>query len=512
MSSRRISDLNLREILHRLRAKESDRRIARELEISRNTVKKYREWAEAQGFLTSSDLPDVKTVEARRDAVSPFKACGPESTVEPYRSFVEEKRADGVELVALHALLRERGFDGSYSALRRFVAQIEKQEPEKFVRVETPPGEEAQVDFGYVGMIYDELSKRERKAWVFVMTLSFSRHQYAEIVFDQRVETWIRLHITAFESFGGVVNRVVIDNLKSGIVKAVVHDPEPQRSYRDFAEHYGFLISPCRPRTPQHKGKVESGVHYVKRNALAGRKFTHLAAANAHRVKWVDEIAGRRCHGTTCESPFARFDREKTALLGLPRERYEIATWTTAKVRSDCHVSLDYSHYSVPHRLVGKEVSIKVTADRVEIYHRYERVTSHARAKSRGEWVTQLEHYPPEKVAGLLPEPVRIREDALRVGPQTGEFIGRMLGDKAMDRLRGAQSVLRLEKRFGGRRLEAACARALAFDEIRCHTVKNILARNLDFESAGVDVIEFPGPLPKTSRFARSATELTTKN
>lgn len=270
MSSRRISDLNLREILHRLRAKESDRRIARELEISRNTVKKYREWAEAQGFLTSSDLPDVKTVEARRDAVSPFKACGPESTVEPYRSFVEEKRADGVELVALHALLRERGFDGSYSALRRFVAQIEKQEPEKFVRVETPPGEEAQVDFGYVGMIYDELSKRERKAWVFVMTLSFSRHQYAEIVFDQRVETWIRLHITAFESFGGVVNRVVIDNLKSGIVKAVVHDPEPQRSYRDFAEHYGFLISPCRPRTPQHKGKVESGVHYVKPQCARG--------------------------------------------------------------------------------------------------------------------------------------------------------------------------------------------------------------------------------------------------
>jgi hypothetical protein len=127
-------------------------------------------------------------------------------------------------------------------------------------------------------------------------------------------------------------------------------------------------------------------------------------------------------------------------------------------VRSDGHVSLDYS---VPHRLVGKKVSIKVTADRVEVHHRYECVTSHARAKSRGEWVTQLEHDPPEKVAGLLPEPVRIREDALRVGPQTGELIDRMLGDKAMDRLRGAQSVLRLEKRFGGRRLEAACARAL---------------------------------------------------
>ena len=119
-------------------------------------------------------------------------------------------------------------------------------------------------------------SERVRKAWVFVMTLGYSRHQYAEIVFDQKVETWVELHVRAFESLGGVVKRVVLDNLKAGIVKAVVHDQEAQRSYRELAEHYGFLISPCRPHTPHHKGKVESGVRYVKRNALAGRKFKDI--------------------------------------------------------------------------------------------------------------------------------------------------------------------------------------------------------------------------------------------
>lgn len=106
------------------------------------------------------------------------------------------------------------------------------------------------MDFGYAGQLYDPTSERVRKAWVFVMTLGYSRHQYAELVFDQKVETWVELHVRALESFGGVVKRIVI--LKAGIVKAVVHDQEAQRSYRELAEHYGFLISPCRPHTPEH--------------------------------------------------------------------------------------------------------------------------------------------------------------------------------------------------------------------------------------------------------------------
>jgi hypothetical protein len=344
-----------------------------------------------------------------------------------------------------------------------------------------------------------------RKGWVFVMTLGFSRHQYAEIVFDQKIETWIELHVRAFEWFGGTVKRIVLDNLKAGIVKAVIHDQEAQRSYRELAEHYGFLISPCRPGTPRHKGKVESGVRYVKRNALAGREFRDVEEANRHLLRWVEQTAGTRIHGTTQEQPLVRFAREREKLCPLPTSRYEVIVWKQAKLHPDCHMVFDYSYYSGPHWLVGKKLWLKATPRRVEVHRGYERIATHERASQRGSRKTIPDHLPPEKLAGLLPEPLRLRAAAKEVGPFTGEFIERLLGEKPLDRLRGAQGVLKLRHRYTSARLEAACRRALAFDELRYHTVKDILKRGLDLEP--VEVMD-SGPLPKTSLFARSVVEL----
>ena len=267
----------------------------------------------------------------------------------------------------------------------------------------------------------------------------YSRHQYAELVFDQKVETWVELHVRALESFGGVVKRVVLDNLKAGIVKAVVHDQEAQRSYRELAEHYGFLISPCRPYTPHHKGKVESGVRYVKRNALAGREFKDIHEANAHLTRWVRfsamfyEVAvtrGKqaRVHGTTQELPLVRFEREGEHLSPLPLNRYEVAVWKQVKLHPDCHVVFDYSFYSAPHRLVGEKLWLRATPRRVEVYYRFERLATHERAVHRGQRRTIGAHLPPDKLAGVLPEPTRLRALAAEVGASTAEFIDRLLG------------------------------------------------------------------------------------
>jgi hypothetical protein len=209
--------------------------------------------------------------------------------------------------------------------VKRFLRRQAPSAPRASIRVEVAPGEEAQVDFGYAGQFLDPELGRVRRAWVFVMVLSCSRHQYAELVFDQAVATWLRLHRAAFEFFGGIPRRVVLDNLRAAIVHAALHDPEVQRSYREFAEHYGFLIAPCRPRTPEHKGKVEQGgVHYVKRNALAGRTFRDLHDGNRHAQDGRVVPGGVRdevMHRLMAGAHVARIDARRHRFDALPVPR-----------------------------------------------------------------------------------------------------------------------------------------------------------------------------------------------
>ncbi|MCX6070460.1 MAG: IS21 family transposase [Chloroflexi bacterium] len=182
--------------------------------------------------------------------------------------------------------------------MRRYVHRLRPPEPRVVVRVQTAPGEEAQVDFGPVGLLYDPAKDRLRPAFAFVATLSYSRHQYAELVFDQKVPTWIGLHRRAFESWGGVPRRIVPDNLKAAVAEALVYDPVLGEAYRRMAQHYGFVISPTKPYTARHKGKVENGVHYLQRNFIAGQDFANIVVANQHLRIWVRETAGTREHGT----------------------------------------------------------------------------------------------------------------------------------------------------------------------------------------------------------------------
>jgi len=502
--------LDIREMVRRFRLGEGDRRIARDLDASRNTVKKYRDWAKQKGFLDGCELPPPSVIDEQYRTSLPPPTPGPASAAEPFRAFVIEKRGQGVEIKALLGLLREHGFTGSYPALRRFVVRVEAKQPQTFIRVETPPGEEAQVDFGYVGEIPDPPLEKPHKAWVFVMTLSHSRHHYAEIVFNQKVETWCELHVRAFEFFGGVVKRVVIDNLKAAIVRAVIHDAEAQRSYRELAEHYGFLISPCRPRTPRHKGKVESGVHYVNRNALAGRTFTGRDEANAHLMRWNREVAGVRDHGTTHEAPLARFEKERPVLQPLPATRYEVTVWKEVKLHPDCHVVFEYSYYSAPFRLVGQKLWLRAMPQRIELYYNHDLLATHPRACDRGMRVTHNDHLPPEKIQGLLGLPRYVREQAALIGPFTAELVERLLGERPVDRLRTAQAILQFAKRVSRERLEAACKRALSFNEVGYQSIKRILAKGL--ENKPMEDPSKAGPLPKTSVFARPASELFPRN
>ena len=322
MAGTRIEFMDLRELVRELRASSNDSAIQRTSGLNRRTIRRYRVWA-TEHSLVVGPLPPIEQLAAL--AQETLQAAPPPqtvSTVEPFRALVLELHAAGVEGAAIRERLRERGFTGSLSAVYRFLKQVYPVQPDVTVRVETPPGQEAQVDFGAAGRMRDPATGTLRKAWAFVMVLAWSRAIYVEFVWDQSVATWLLLHRHAFEFFGGVPHRVVLDNLKAGVTRATVDDPQIQYAYRECAEHYGFLVAPCRPRMPEHKGKVESGVHYVKRNFLGGRTPTTLSQANREVRDWCQTTASQRTHGTTKQQPATRFHAtEQATLQPLPASR-----------------------------------------------------------------------------------------------------------------------------------------------------------------------------------------------
>jgi transposase len=498
--------MDIRELLRHIQSTASDREVARMPGAHRRTVQRYRRWAQRQGLL-AGPLPELgrlqALVEQTLTAPAPPQTV---SSVEPYRALVVRLYQEGVEGTAIWQRLREQGFGGHLSAVYRFLATLGSASPEAVVRVEREPGEEAQVDFGAAGWLVDPVTGERHKAWVFVMTLAWSRHQYAEFVFDQRVPTWLGLHARAFAFFGGVPQRVVIDNLKAGITQAAWDDPEVQTAYRECAEHYGFLIAPCRPRTPEHKGKVEQGgVHYLCRNFLGGRTPTSMPQANQAVRAWCLETAGQRVHGTTKAPPLARFlATEQGRLQPLPASPYDLANWKTAKVHRDCYVVFEGSFYSAPHRLIGQQVRVRGGCAEVRLFtQEWALVASHPRAQAPGERHTHPDHLPPTKLPGLLRTRAGSQEQAAQVGPATAAVVQRLLADPVLDRLPTVGRLLRLGETYDPCRLEAACARAVRFDDLRYATIKRILAEDLDREPPP------PLPTPVTARtFVRSAADL----
>ena len=375
--------------LHRLGL--TERRAAKELRIGRNTAREYRRALQAAGVLDGSpdELPALEALKAIVMTALPSRPAPQQvSKLDAWQAEVEallEKRL-GPQAIYDRLRLEHADFQGSIGGLKRLVHRLRRSRgvlaTDVTIPVETEPGEIAQVDFGYAGKLWDPITRMPRKAWVFVMVLGY-RHQYCEVVFDQRTSTWLELHQRAFASLGGVPRVVVPDNLKAAVIRAafgISGLPELNRSYRELARHYGFRVDPAPPRAPKKKGKVESGVKYVKNNCLRGRHDQELPAVNAELKRWVFEIAGARVHGTTGRRPLEMFTSEEQAhLLPLPKRRYETVIWKQATVHADCHVNFDKRLYSVPWRLINQEVWLRATGNSVEIMR-----TTYAWQRTRG--------------------------------------------------------------------------------------------------------------------------------
>jgi len=471
------------DIVYRLRRGQSERAIAKDLGHSRHTVRHYHCLAGEKGYLDERrGVPEPE--ELLRELGPAPSAPVIASSVEPYRSVVEDLLKASVEMVTIHSrLVREHGYRGSYSSVKRFVHRLRPKDPHVCLRIETPPGREAQVDFGGVGKIRDRATGKPRQAYCFVMTLSYSRHQYAEMVFDQKMETWIGCHRRAFEFFNGVPEEIVIDNLKAAVLKADLDNPTLSVPYTRLARHYGFLVHPCRVRTPEHKGKVENGVRYVQRSFVAGRQFVDIEEANRMLLEWVVNEAGIRDHGTTHEAPLSRFSEvEAPALMGLPEEPFELVRVAQCTVARDTFIALDGSYYQVPFKLVGRKLDVYVYERTVQIYDGVELLVTYERATSKGQRLTRNEFYPPEKSLYLTRPRAQCEYLASQVGPGCRRLVDGLLSERPLDKLRSVHGVLRLGERYGSDRLERACARAIHYGDPGYVRVKKILEAGLDRE------------------------------
>lgn len=508
MSNRRFEMYQYRNVIHRMRMGESDRTIALTKLMGRGKCKQVRRIAERNGWLGKEPLPDDETLAAAfaiKPAVNPTQVSLSLPFTEQIRQWVEQ----GVRMTTIYRALVDRfGFRGSYSSVRRLVLRLRLRQPQASCVLEFEPGEAAQVDFGKGPAILDAFTGIVLKTWIFVMTLCFSRHVYAEVVTDQNVSTWLACHRRAFEYFGGIPGKMIIDNLKSAITRACFHDPDVQRSYAELAEGYGFLISPCPPGDPKKKGRVESGVKYVKGSFVPLRDFRSLADANGQLRRWCLETAGNRIHGTTRQKPLTLFaEAEKAMLKPLPAVPVEIAAWTHVKVHGNGHVQFEKAYYSAPFQLIGRALWLKATDTTVKLYHALALVACHARLHRPGQRSTVDDHMPPNALAYKLRDPQWCLRQAEAIGPACRALIERLFGSRVLDNLRAAQGIVALGKPYGTTRLENACRRALHFDNPRYRTVKEILKQGLD--QAPMEAA--PPPLSKVytlqGRFLRGAGE-----
>ena len=500
--------------LHRMGRKPRD--VARLLKMGPNRERRLRQAVAAAGLL-EGDPHDLPEPEELRAATRSAPSAPPRQEVSSVSAWGDRIRAaadKGAGPTAIHQMLKqeEPEYTGSVSAVKRFYARLKRDRPVRpedvAIRVQTAPGQYAQVDFGYAGELFDPRSGKLRKSWVFVMVLAYSRHLFAKIVFDQRTPTFLRLHAEAFAYFGGVVKATIPDNLKAAVIRAAfgvdTDDASLNRSYCELARHYGFQVDPTPPRDPRKKGTVESGVKYVKRNFLKPRDFVDVDDANRRLAAWTTEIAGVRNHGTTGRPPIEVFEEEeRTALLPLPKRAYEAIEWKKAKVHPDSHLTFDGRFYSVPFRFIGERAWVRATATAITVYVDDERVAVHKR-EGCTPWETKDEHLPQERVAYRYRSGDYWLERAQRVGDPVRDLIVEVFNAEGVrSRLRTVQSIVTMLEGYPRDRACAAAARARLFGNHTYVGLKEILKKGLDFEPLQPAMF----PPPTATRFARPSYE-----
>lgn len=501
----------LQDIVLRLKSGYAIKAISRELKKHKSVVKKLRKIAIQEGWL-APDRPLPEEWEISEAYNDTKRQPGAPHPLDPYKELIQGWLKKKDSFIVIHQHLKD-SVAVSESTVRRYIHRELRETIPAVYRRPTIPGRVMEVDFGSLGPVFDPQKKRIRKAWFFSGRLRHSRRAYREVVFDQKQETFFACHDHAFEHFGGVPERVTPDNLKAAIIKASFQSPLVNRAYRELALHYGFLITPCAPYTPRHKGGVENDVKYVKRNFLPRfrEKMRRLGKTVADRDEiqkaldeWDRTVADIRIIQKVGRSPQEIFAiEEQKALKKLPATRWDPVTFMESEVRSDHRVQFYKAFYSVPHTLIGEKVLVMGNSTLVRVFHNLHEVACHPRAKNLWEYARRPEHSPPFVEEYLTQTTRGLITLAKQMGENIHAVASHIAEDKAVDAIRPIRSLVNLAKTYSVERCEAACRRALAFGIPGYVNVKNILVQGLDRLPFSGEQAEEHRNTPQTFRFAR---------
>jgi transposase len=488
----------------------SIRRIAKELHLHRATVARHLQRHRQTAPTTADPAADhgkvyqapmsaepgkvyqaligaepVKMYRAPIGSESPPARPQQASLCEPYRAPIEAKLAAGLTAQRIFQdLVAEHGFQGKYHSVRRFVRRLEGQPALPFRRMECAPGEEVQVDFGTGAPVVGPDGKR-RRTHVFRMVLSHSRKGYSEAVWRQDTGSFLRCLENGFDHFGGLPKSIVLDNLKAGVLQPDWYDPELNPQLRSFADHYGVALLPTRPRTPRHKGKIESGIGYVKKNALKGRVFASLEEQNQHLLEWEATVADVRLHGTIRQQVGSYFlEVERPALRPLPLERFAFFQEASRQVHRDGHVEVARAYYSVPPEYLARRVWVRWDGRLVRIYNeRQELIATHVQHEP-GRFSTQGKHIAAEKISGIERGAAWLLGQTRRIGAQAARWSEAVIAARGVEGVRVLQGLLALAGKHPCDGLEKACEIALSYGSFRLKTIRILLQRTAPLQES----------------------------
>jgi len=493
MAFREVWVTQVREVLRAWLAGAGKRPAARRAGVDVKTAARYIRAAQAAGLARGGDESQLSD-ELLGQVVAAVRPARPAGHGESWEALAARKAGitawvkEGLTLVKMHELLERSGTVVPYRTLARFAAEECGYSSSSRQQVTVPvadgkPGEEVQIDFGYLGMIAD--GDRQRRLHGLVFTAVVSRYCFVYLTFSQTTAAVIAGCEAAWAFFGGMFTVLVADNLKPVVDKADRLEPRWNREWLEYAQARGLVVDPARVRSPQDKGRVENGVKFAQRSFFAGEDFNGIEDAQHRADDWCRIRAGMRVHGTTRQRPAEVFAQvEAPVLLPAPEQPYRVPAWSEAKVQRDFHVRAQNAFYSVPYRLAGQQVSVRADGTLVKIYHRGQVIRTHPQQPPGGR-ASDPADFPPGTDVYARRDVDKLAAMAAARGEAIGIYAARILDTPLpWTRMRAVYALIGLARTYGNQPVEQACAAALELDVISVAKIKSIVEKGTGTQAA----------------------------